>query len=101
MPRFESLFVIGHAHPALPGHFPGQPVVPGVVILDQVLALLAGAAGVDSFWLDLPQAKFAEPLLPGQIAHIEIDTEQERARFRVSRDTAVIANGSLHWRASR
>ncbi len=98
MSRFESLFVIGHQHPALPGHFPGRPVVPGVVVLDQVLTLLVHAAGVDSSWLDLPQVKFAEPLSPGELARVEIAIDADRARFRVLRDDAVIANGSLHWR---
>ena len=31
---------IGADHPSLPGHFPGAPLVPGVVILDEVLAAL-------------------------------------------------------------
>ena len=38
-------FVIGHDHPALPGHFPGQPVVPGVVLLDRVLEAVEREAG--------------------------------------------------------
>jgi 3-hydroxyacyl-[acyl-carrier-protein] dehydratase len=98
MPRFESRFVIDHLHPALPGHFPGRPVVPGVVILDQVLTLLVGAVGIDSSWLDMPQVKFAEPLLPGESAQVEIIVDADRAKFRVLRDEVVIANGSLHWR---
>ena len=31
-------FSIAPDHPALEGHFPGQPIVPAVVILDAVLA---------------------------------------------------------------
>ena len=29
-------FRVAADHPALPGHFPGRPIVPGVVILDHV-----------------------------------------------------------------
>ena len=32
--------VISADHPSLPGHFPGMALVPGVVILDEVLAAL-------------------------------------------------------------
>jgi hypothetical protein len=37
-------------------------------------------------------------LLPGVLARVEIVIDADRARFRVLRDDAVIANGSLHWR---
>src|SRR6266702_7902328 len=38
---FEVRRIISADHPSLPGHFPGAPLVPGVVILDEVLAALA------------------------------------------------------------
>src|SRR5690606_11438064 len=66
-------FVINPDHPSLPGHFPGRPVVPGVVLLDHVLALLERRhpelAGVA---LRLPQVKFLQPLLPGELAAIDL-----------------------------
>jgi 3-hydroxyacyl-[acyl-carrier-protein] dehydratase len=37
---FEVRRIISADHPSLPGHFPGAPLVPGVVILDEVLAAL-------------------------------------------------------------
>ena len=73
MPKLQSLFLIGHAHPALPGHFPHAAIVPGVMVLDQVLTRLSEHLGFDPVLLELPQVKFIEPLLPGSVAAIEIE----------------------------
>lgn len=91
-------FVIDAGHPCLPGHFPGRPVVPGVVILDRVVAAIEarhGAAGV----CRLPQVKFVQPLLPGEQAAIALEaTAQDGAtrwRFRVERGGVLLASGEI------
>jgi 3-hydroxyacyl-[acyl-carrier-protein] dehydratase len=95
-----NAFNISIDHPALPGHFPGQPIVPGVVVLDRVLTVIEaqhGALGP----LRMPQVKFLQPLLPGQSARIEIEPLSDaqdaapRWRFRVLRDDALIASGEV------
>lgn len=89
-------FTIPFDHPSLPGHFPGRPIVPGVVLLDRVLEAVEaehGALGA----LRLPQAKFVQPLLPGEEARVEIlrVADAPRWRFRVLRGDAVLANGEV------
>lgn len=91
-------FVIDGAHPCLPGHFPGQPLVPGVVILDRVVAAVEAVHGPQGA-LRLPQVKFVQSLLPGEQASIALDATQRdgvsRWRFRVERDGVLLASGEL------
>lgn len=52
-------------HPAFAGHFPGHPIVPGVVLLDEALQCLANAEGLDVVSLNVGVAKFLLPVTPG------------------------------------
>jgi 3-hydroxyacyl-[acyl-carrier-protein] dehydratase len=53
-------------HPAYAGHFPGQPILPGVVLLDEALhALAAQQGGQDAGW-QLKSVKFHSPVQPGE-----------------------------------
>ena len=88
-------FAVPHDHPALPGHFPGQPIVPGVVVLDHVLEAIAAAHGALPAALRLPQVKFMAPLLPGQEARIELDGGAPHWKFRVWRGDELLARGEL------
>lgn len=91
-------FVIDPGHPALPGHFPGQPVVPGVVVLDRVLEAIERDAGPLAA-LRLTQVKFVQPLLPGEAAEIALEPlasdAGRRWRFRVLRGEVLIASGEI------
>jgi hypothetical protein len=71
-------------HPALPGHFPGDPLVPGVTLLARVADALRKrfprrAPG------ELLHARFHIPLRPGEPFLIEARDEGGRARFEVRR----------------
>ena len=60
-------FVVAADHPSLPGHLPGRPIVPGVVLLDEVAALVAPegwrAAG-------FPSVRFLRPVRPGDVVEV-------------------------------
>lgn len=91
-------FSIPPDHPCLPGHFPGRPVVPGVVLLDRVLDALEAEAGPLQAPLRLPQVKFAKPLLPGEQAEVALEPVAGAAgrwRFRVLRGGETIAAGEI------
>ncbi|MHB0982098.1 MAG: hypothetical protein ACYC02_01805 [Thiobacillus sp.] len=53
-------------HPAYAGHFPDQPILPGVVLLDEALHALAARLGrQDAAW-QLKSVKFHSPVQPGE-----------------------------------
>lgn len=87
-------FIIPADHPSLPGHFPGRPIVPGVVLLDRVIDAIETDNGPLPP-LRLPQVKFLKPLLPDEAASVELLGEAPRWRFRVLREHELLASGEI------
>lgn len=95
MPDSNHSLCVNHTHPSLPGHFPGTPVVPGVVLLSEVLADLqrqrpqVQVAGIKKL-------KFLRMLFPEQCFTVEFAEPLERSlRFKCWQDGALLAEGNL------
>lgn len=81
-------------HPSLPGHFPGQPIVPGVVLLSEVIDCYRQSSGQDNRLIEVPMVKFKKPLLPGQRCEVEFDKRPGgKTAFVCYRDSEEIACG--------
>lgn len=61
----HTRFCIAASHPALPGHFPGAPVVPGVLLLAAGLQQLETHCGRSFQCRRIVRAKFLQPVAPG------------------------------------
>src|ERR1044072_1501535 len=86
---------MGADHPSLAGHFPGNPIVPGVVLLDHVQQAASRWLGYAVKVIAVPQAKFVQPLLPEQSARIELRLTGTELRFSIVRDEATLATGVM------
>ena len=91
-------FAVPVDHPAFAGHFPGHPLLPGVVLLGWVMEALAlqpalaqklGAAPA------IDQAKFLAPVGPGQRVRVKLADAGRGVAFEVTRGDTVVARGSL------
>ena len=85
-------FTVPADHPCLAGHFPGEPVVPGGLLLEHVML----AIGMDD---DTPRrlawVKFQRPLLPGQEAVVLAGESAGQWRFEVRHLQALLASGAV------
>jgi 3-hydroxymyristoyl/3-hydroxydecanoyl-(acyl carrier protein) dehydratase len=80
-------------HPCLPGHFPGRPLVPGVVLLEHVARALRTQHGL--CLVRIVEAKFIAPLEPGREARVRVTGEPPRLRFEIHRDEVLLARGRV------
>jgi 3-hydroxyacyl-[acyl-carrier-protein] dehydratase len=72
--------------PFFQGHFPGQPIMPGVLIIEamaQVAGVLAFRSGVECdsksvYFMAIEKAKFRRPVVPGDQLRFDIKVLQQR-----------------------
>jgi 3-hydroxyacyl-[acyl-carrier-protein] dehydratase len=88
-------------HPSFDGHFPGEPVLPGVVLLAEALASIEADTGLAASGWTLESGKFHGPVTPGAKLEIRHDAHGEGGRrFEVREAGRLVASGLLARRAT-
>jgi UDP-3-O-[3-hydroxymyristoyl] N-acetylglucosamine deacetylase/3-hydroxyacyl-[acyl-carrier-protein] dehydratase len=93
--------------PFFPGHFPGHPIMPGVLQLEamaqvgSILILrLPGYAGKIGYFMSADEVKFRKPVVPGDTLFIEVEVTQRKksivkARGRCTVNSEVVSEASM------
>ncbi len=93
--------------PFFPGHFPGHPIMPGVLQLEamaqvgSILILrLPGYAGKIGYFMSADEVKFRKPVVPGDTLFIEVEVTQRkktivRARGRCVVNSEVVSEATM------
>ncbi|MCU0762187.1 MAG: beta-hydroxyacyl-ACP dehydratase [Hydrogenophaga sp.] len=96
MDSFESTWVVPPDHPAFAGHFPGQPIVPGVVLLDHAIALAGQWLQRPSAGWRVDQAKFLQPVGPGAVLRFVFSRKPSgTVAYTVTEGDRSVASGAL------
>lgn len=100
MNKFKH-WVVPVDHPAFAGHFPGTPILPGVVLLDVTLRAITEAAGIEPDSCEIGSVKFLSPAKPGDVLEIRHDFKANGAiRFDIVAGPRKIASGNIVLRAA-
>ena len=87
-------------HPAFAGHFPGHPLLPGVVLLAQAqeaACLDPELAHRFSAGSTLTVAKFLAPVGPGAVVDFAFDSDHAGLRFEAQVGSVTVAKGQWRW----
>ena len=91
--------LVATQHPAFSGHFPGAPLLPGVVLLDEMLRAVEDD-GRRGGW-SIATAKFLQPVRPGETLTLEHEPLTNGAlRFAIRSAGRRVATGTLVPRLS-
>jgi 3-hydroxyacyl-[acyl-carrier-protein] dehydratase len=93
---------IASDHPAFAGHFPGAPIVPGVVLLDLALDAIGRLTGTDLSACRINSVKFLSPVTPGEPVQVKCEILNNGALgFDILSNGRKVATGSIRAREAR
>lgn len=89
----EVEFTIPESHPSLPGHFPGEPIVPGVVLLSEYFSRLQQSLGKSVS--KIKRIKFVNIVKPEQLVSVESILSDAKCKFTAKCNQQIIMQGEL------
>lgn len=105
--RIRAIKNVTINEPFFQGHFPGHPIMPGVLIVEamaQVGGILAfKSADVKNkvvYFMGIDKARFRKPVLPGDVIELTLEVKKTRGSIwtftaEASVDGKVVANAEL------
>ena len=92
---------VSYNEPFFAGHFPGEPVMPGVLIIEALaqagaVAILSKPEfkGKTAYFGGINSAKFKQKVVPGDVLMLELEIIKEKGPIGIGKATATV-NGKV------
>ena len=97
--KMETELQFSASEPFFQGHFPGRPVVSGVILIDKAVAAARKMLGRDAVLEGIGKVKFSKSVLPGEIVRLSIELRSETdVGYSFLKDGTACASGVLRFR---
>jgi 3-hydroxymyristoyl/3-hydroxydecanoyl-(acyl carrier protein) dehydratase len=96
----ETNVLIPADHPAFAGHFPGNPIVPGVLLLEAALHAIQTGLGKTFMSYQIATAKFLSPVKPGEALQVRYEHQDNAIRFAIFVGERKVASGAFAVQAA-
>ena len=95
----ETQLQFPESEPFFKGHFPGRPVVPGVMLIDKAVGAARGMLGRDAVLEGIGKVKFSNPVLPGETVALCLERRGETdVAYSFLKGETACASGVLRFR---
>ena len=95
--RVAARKCVSFNEPYFAGHFPGEPVMPGVLIIEAMaqagaVAMLSQPQmkGQTAYFAGISSAKFKKKVVPGDVLELEVEIVKVKGPIGIGRGTAMV-----------
>ena len=95
--RAVALKCVSYNEPYFGGHFPGEPVMPGVLIVEALAQTGAVAIlsmeenrGKTAYFAEINRARFKKKVVPGDVLMLETELIKQKGPVAIARATATV-----------
>jgi UDP-3-O-[3-hydroxymyristoyl] N-acetylglucosamine deacetylase / 3-hydroxyacyl-[acyl-carrier-protein] dehydratase len=96
--RIEAIKNVSINEPYFEGHFPGHPIMPGVLQLEAIaqaggllMMKLGGVAGQLAYFMAADNVKWRKPVRPGDVLYIEVELMKTRGKICKAKGVCKVA----------
>jgi len=96
--KITSHIELNPKHPVFGGHFPGQPILPGVYMLDMIKESLIKAGHTVNILSNNLNIKYLHPVNPNENVHLNLEIEIFNEADKLITAKSSLSDSTVHFK---